>query len=107
MLDELTDIVLDDVFLFYQGFLGEGMCERSSLTGVVGIVGHSECSDADQGLNGTDVDGIFVEVWVSDSVAVDVFPGLDGVEVKFIGGDADDTAIFVVEELILKCDASF
>lgn len=42
MLDKQCDIVLDDVFLVEKGFLGKGMGEGSTLTGVVGVVCHGE-----------------------------------------------------------------
>lgn len=83
------------------------MSERSSLSCVVGVVGHGESRDADHRFNRAYVDGILVEVWMPHAVAVDVFPCLNGVEVEFVWGDANDGAVFVVQELIFECDATF
>lgn len=47
-----------------------------------------------------------MEILVARAVAVDVFPGLDGVESEFIGGDAHDGAVGVVETLVVEGEAA-
>ena len=83
------------------------MGESSALACMVGIVSHGESCYADKGLNGTNMDWVLVKVWVTRAVPVDVFPCLDGVEVKFCGRDSHDWAIFVMEEFILEGNTSF
>lgn len=47
-----------------------------------------------------------MEILVSGTVAVDVFPGLDGVESEFVGGDAHDGAVDGVEHLVVEGEAA-
>lgn len=53
------------------------------------------------GINGTDMDGVFLEVSSARSVAVDIVPGFCAVEGEFIRGKTDDAAVFIVEFLSL------
>jgi hypothetical protein len=48
-----------------------------------------------------------VEVRVAWAVSVDIFPCLDGVEMKFCGGDTDDGTIFVVAEFVFESNSAF
>jgi hypothetical protein len=107
MSDEFGDVVLDYVFLFYEGFLREGMGESSTLTGVVCVIGHGKRRHSNHGLNGADMDRVFVEVGVAWPVPVNIFPCLDGVEVKFCWGDTNNWAVLVVEKFVLEGDAPF
>ena len=106
MRDELRDVVLHDVFLLQERFLGKGMRESPPLAGVVGVVGHGERADAYDGLNGSNVHGVFLEIWAARTVPVDVVPCLEGVEVEFCWGYPHDWAVLVVEQFVVKGDAS-
>jgi len=74
---------------------------------VVCVVRHGQRGDAGDGLDGPDMDGVFVEVRVARTVAVDVFPCLRRVEVEFVWGDSNYGAILVVEELVVKGETAF
>jgi hypothetical protein len=83
--------------LLQERFLGKRMRESPPLASVIGVVGHSERADAYDGLNGSNVHRVFLEIWAARTVPVDVVPCLEGVEVEFCWGYPHDWAVLVME----------
>jgi len=49
---------------------------------------------------------IFVKVNMAWTMAIDIVPCLDGIERQFCRRNANDWAIFVVEQFVVKSDAA-
>jgi hypothetical protein len=74
---------------------------------VLGVVSHGQGSDTYYWFNKADVHGVLVEVGMAWAVPVDIFPCLDGVEMKFCWGDADDWSVFIMEEFSFEGNSAF
>lgn len=80
MVDEHGDIIVDNIFLVHKSLLREGMGEGTTLASMIRVVRHGECRNTHHWLDRAYMNGVFVEVGVTWTMTVDIFPCLHRVE---------------------------
>lgn len=83
------------------------MGKRPSLPRMMCIRRHCQISRTRNRLNSSNMNRVFIHVGEPDAVAVDVVPGLRGVETEFIGHYANDGAVFIVNGFVIEGYAAF
>lgn len=88
---------VDNGLLIPESFLGETIRQSLSLTGVGVMIGHRDGRHPCHWIYRAHMDWVFVEIFPSVSMSINVLPGGCTVERKLIRAEADYWAVLVVE----------